>query len=78
MKRNSPENITVANENSLSAALSNQCFLPSNTRFFLCSLCAKQCRPVAVGSGVARGAGGPWPPGASLGGGAGPACRGEF
>ena len=26
-----------------------------------------------------RGGGrGPWPPGASLGGGAGPACRGEF
>ena len=24
------------------------------------------------------GQGGPWPPGASLGGGAGPACRGEF
>ena len=30
-------------------------------------------------SGVPRGGGrGPWPPGASLGGGAGPACRGEF
>ena len=25
-----------------------------------------------------RGGGGAWPPGASLGGGAGPACRGEF
>ena len=33
-----------------------------------------------VSSGVARGGrgGGPWPPGASLGGGAGPAYRGEF
>ena len=31
-----------------------------------------------ISSGVARGAGGAWPPGASLGGGAGPACRGEF
>ena len=31
-------------------------------------------------SGVPRGGagGGAWPPGASLGGGAGPACRGEF
>ena len=34
----------------------------------------------AIASGVARGGGqgGPWPPGAGLGGGAGPACRGEF
>ena len=36
-------------------------------------------KKVVVGpSGVPRGAGGAWPPGASLGGGAGPACRGEF
>ena len=34
-------------------------------------------RPSGVASG-GGGAGGPWPPGASLGGGAGPACRGEF
>ena len=31
-----------------------------------------------VSSGVAGGGGGAWPPGASLGGGAGPARRGEF
>ena len=30
------------------------------------------------GEGQWRSEGGPWPPGASLGGGAGPACRGEF
>ena len=29
-------------------------------------------------TGGGGGAGGTWPPGASLGGGAGPACRGEF
>ena len=37
------------------------------------------CICTCIISGVPRGgAGGPWPPGASLGGVAGPACRGEF
>ena len=45
----------------------------STQAFIIWFRCVSQLR--AEGGG---GAGGPWPPGASLGGGAGPACRGEF
>ena len=46
-------------------------------------LCRVLYMPTSVCIGMCQwrsegGQGGPWPPGASLGGGAGPACRGEF